>query len=106
MRQQKRGKPDVAGEALWRFSLALYARAGVARALIALQDRAGCDINIVLFALWLGTGRGHRLDRAELAPAEAVIAPSGPHIPGPVRRRRPRLRAGPAPDLPGAAPRA
>jgi uncharacterized protein (TIGR02444 family) len=99
MRQQKRGKPDVAGEALWRFSLALYARAGVAGALIALQDRAGCDINIVLFALWLGTARGHRLDRAELAAAEAVIAPIGRDIVGPVRRLRRRLRTEPAADL-------
>ena len=28
-------------EALWRFSLAFYARPGVSEALIALQDRAG-----------------------------------------------------------------
>ena len=41
-------------EALWRFSLAFYARPGVAEALIALQDRAGLDVNLMLFALWLG----------------------------------------------------
>jgi uncharacterized protein (TIGR02444 family) len=41
-------------EAFWRFSLAFYERPGVADALIALQDREGFDVNLVLFALWLG----------------------------------------------------
>ena len=35
-------------DSLWRFSLALYARAGVAQALIALQDAHGFDINLIL----------------------------------------------------------
>src|SRR5262245_18798051 len=38
--------------ALWRFSVALYARPGVANALIGLQDRLGLDVNLVLFCLW------------------------------------------------------
>jgi uncharacterized protein (TIGR02444 family) len=41
-------------EAFWCFSLAFYERPGVADALIALQDRDGFDVNLVLFALWLG----------------------------------------------------
>jgi uncharacterized protein (TIGR02444 family) len=99
MRQQKPGKPDVSGEALWRFSLALYARPGVAEALIALQDRAGCDVNLVLFALWLGAGRGHCLDRGELAAAATAIAPIGRDIVAPVRQLRRRLKTAPAADL-------
>lgn len=47
----------------WRFSVAFYARPGVAEACLALQDRAGADVNLVLLALWLGA-RGHRLDGA------------------------------------------
>jgi uncharacterized protein (TIGR02444 family) len=99
MQQQKAGKPDVAGEALWRFSLALYARPGVAEALIALQDRAGCDVNLVLFALWLGAARGHRVDPAELAAAGTAAAPIGRDIVGPVRQLRRRLKTAPATDL-------
>ena len=99
MRQQRVGKPDVSGEALWRFSLALYARPGVAEGLTALQDRAGCDVNLVLFALWLGAARGHRLDPAELAAAGTAIASIGRDIVGPVRQLRRRLRAEPAADL-------
>ncbi|HKS89918.1 MAG TPA: TIGR02444 family protein, partial [Stellaceae bacterium] len=62
-----------AGEAFWRFSLALYARPGVAEALIALQDRAGRDVNLMLFALWFGAVRGRRLDAARLAAAAAGL---------------------------------
>jgi uncharacterized protein (TIGR02444 family) len=99
MEQQKAGKPDVSGEALWRFSLALYARPGVAEALIALQDRAGCDVNLVLFALWRGAARGHRLDGAEFAAAETAIASIGRDIVAPLRQLRRRLKTAPAADL-------
>jgi uncharacterized protein (TIGR02444 family) len=99
MQQQIHRKPDVAGEALWRFSLALYTRPGVAEALIALQDRAGCDVNLLLFALWCGAAHGHRLDRAELAVAEAAIAPVARDIVGPVRQLRRDLKTAPAADL-------
>ena len=63
------------GEALWRFSLALYARPGIAEALLRLHDRAGHDINLMLFCLWLGAVEGRRLDPPGLAAAEAVIRP-------------------------------
>jgi len=99
MGQQRHGKPDASGEAFWRFSLALYARPGVAEALIALQDRAGCDVNLVLFALWRGAARGHRLDRGELAAAETAAAPIGRDIVAPIRQLRRRLKAEPAADL-------
>ena len=54
------GEPSD-NEALWRFSLAFYARPGVSEALIGLQDRAGLDVNLVLFALWLGVSGRSRL---------------------------------------------
>ena len=54
--------PEVLPDsAFWRFSLAFYARPGVAAACLALQDRHRADVNLVLLALWLGT-RGHRLE--------------------------------------------
>src|SRR6202007_2858796 len=71
---------EVAGEpaveaALWRFSLGFYSRPGVSAALIALQDRAGRDVNLTLFALWLGaSGRGQLTDE-ELEIADRMVRP-------------------------------
>jgi uncharacterized protein (TIGR02444 family) len=93
MRQQKHGKPSVSGEALWRFSLAFYGRPGVAETLIALQDRAGCDVNVILFALWRGLAHEHRLEHAELMAAEATVAPLRRDIIEPLRRMRRGLKA-------------
>jgi uncharacterized protein (TIGR02444 family) len=43
---------------LWRFALALYARPGVAPALIGLQDRLGLDVDVALYCAWCArTGR-------------------------------------------------
>ena len=68
---------DAAGAAFWRFSLALYARPGVAGALIALQDRAGLDVNLILFGLWVGARHGVELESAGFAAAaEAVAEPN------------------------------
>jgi uncharacterized protein (TIGR02444 family) len=96
-RRIDRGAPT--GEAFWRFSLALYARPGVADALLAIQDRAGRDVNVILFGLWLGASQGRRLDIAELAAAAAVIAPLDAAAVAPLRRLRRRLKAAADPDL-------
>jgi uncharacterized protein (TIGR02444 family) len=92
------GNHRAVGEALWRFSLALYARPGVARALVALQDRAGSDVNLVLFGLWLGAVRGRRIDAAALASAVAAIAPLNAVV-GELRALRRRLKEAAASDL-------
>jgi uncharacterized protein (TIGR02444 family) len=65
------------GEALclWRFSCAFYAQPGVSEALIALQDRAGLDVNLILFALWQGACGRRRLSHAELIAAERSAGP-------------------------------
>jgi len=90
---------EAAGEALWRFSLALYARPGVAAALIAIQDRAGGDVNLILFGLWLGATRGRLLGAAELAAAEAAIAPINESGVAPLRRLRRQLKPAGDPAL-------
>ena len=60
--------PDESAENdLWRFSQDFYRLPGVASALIALQDRAGLDVNLMLFALWLGVTGRSPLDHAGLA---------------------------------------
>lgn len=71
---------------------------GVADALIALQDRAGRDVNLMLYALWLGV-RGVRLDDAALAAAEAAIAAINAAAVAPLRRMRRRLCGSDDPHL-------
>jgi uncharacterized protein (TIGR02444 family) len=93
MRQQKNGKSSLSGEAFWRFSLAFYARPGMADALIGLQDRAGLDVNLMLFALWRGALHGQRLHASEMRAAEAAIAPLRREIVAPLRALRRRLNA-------------
>jgi uncharacterized protein (TIGR02444 family) len=66
--------PDPATE-FWHFSLALYAEKDVASACLALQDGHGIDVNLMLYACWLGlSGRG-RLTAAALAAANAAVVP-------------------------------
>ena len=90
---------DTAAEGFWRFSLLVYARPGVADALIRLQDRDGYNINIILFGLWLGLCEGMRLDAAGLARAKAAIAGIDRDVVSPLRRLRRELRADPDPDI-------
>jgi uncharacterized protein (TIGR02444 family) len=93
MRQQKNGKSSLSGEAFWRFSLAFYARPGMADALIALQDRAGLDVNLMLFTMWRGALHGQRLRASEMQAVEAAIAPLRREIVAPLRALRRRLNA-------------
>jgi uncharacterized protein (TIGR02444 family) len=84
----------IAGAArgLWEFSLDFYARPGVSAALIELQDRAGLDVNLILFALWHGlSGRGP-LDDERLAVAGQAVSPIQTEIAMPLRALRRRLR--------------
>jgi uncharacterized protein (TIGR02444 family) len=81
-----------AGEALWRFSLAFYARPGVSAALIALQDHHGLDVNLILFALWLGLSGRAKLDREALVSADRAIRGLRVEIIEPLRTMRRRLK--------------
>ena len=80
------------GVAFWRFSLVFYSRPGVAEALLRLQDRDGCDVNLILLALWCGAVLRRRLDAADLASAEAAAAPLRDVVVGPVRELRRSLK--------------
>jgi uncharacterized protein (TIGR02444 family) len=89
---------DAAAE-LWEFSLDFYARPGVSTALIELQDRAGLDVNLILFALWHGlSGRG-RLDDERLAVADQAARAIQTEIVMPLRALRRRLRTDPDADI-------
>ena len=91
----------LGGEALWRFSLALYTRPGVADAVIALQDRAGLDVNLALFGLWLGASQGHVLTADEMVDAKAAVAPIAAAALAPLRQLRRQLKAAADVDLQG-----
>jgi uncharacterized protein (TIGR02444 family) len=86
-------------EGFWRFSLMMYARPGVADALIRLQDQAGYNVNLILFGLWLGLCEGMRLDAASLARANAAILGIDRDVVTPLRRLRRALRSDPASDI-------
>jgi uncharacterized protein (TIGR02444 family) len=58
------------GAAFWAWSLQTYDRPGVAAACLALQDRHGADVNLVLLACWLAS-QGRRLDPVAAAAALA-----------------------------------
>ena len=42
----------------WNFSVHTYGKPGVADACLALQDRHGLDVNVLLFCCWYGYTRG------------------------------------------------
>jgi uncharacterized protein (TIGR02444 family) len=90
---------DRAAEAFWRFSLMVYARPGVAEALIGLQDRAGHNVNLVLFGLWLAVCERRGLDAAALARARAAIAGLDGEVVRPLRRLRQALKGNPDGDV-------
>jgi uncharacterized protein (TIGR02444 family) len=45
---------DFLPHPFWNFSLELYGGEGVAEACLDLQERRGCDVNVLLFCCWLG----------------------------------------------------
>jgi uncharacterized protein (TIGR02444 family) len=89
----------AAGDEFWDFSLRFYAAPEVAAALLALQDEGGRDVNLVLFALWLGAAGRGRLDVRALAQAERLARRLTRRIVAPLRALRRRLKEEKAADL-------
>lgn len=58
----------------WDFSLATYARPGVPDACLTLQDGAGVDVNVLLFALFLGRS-GRKLGPSDVRKIAQAIEP-------------------------------
>lgn len=61
---------------LWTFSLQHYAKAGVKRACLALQDSAGLDVNVALACLWQERRGGAPLSEEDMNSLLASIAPA------------------------------
>ncbi|HEX6143652.1 MAG TPA: TIGR02444 family protein [Geminicoccaceae bacterium] len=90
---------------LWTFSLRVYGDEEVESACLALQDRHGLDVNLILLACWLGR-RGVALDPRRLADLERAVAPWRDEVIRPLRGVRRALKArlqGPLPGGPATA---
>ena len=96
-------EPDGVGE-FWRSSLELYAREGMSRALLALQDRRGADVNLLLYCCWMALSGQGRLSASDLRRADAAIAGWRDDVTLPLRELRRRIKGSPERwALPGAS---
>jgi uncharacterized protein (TIGR02444 family) len=88
---------DAAAE-FWRFSLAIYARPGVAPACLILQDQYDRDVNVMLYGCWLGvSGRG-KLSHSDLETADQAVAPWRQTVVENFRAARRAIKVAQAPD--------
>ena len=77
----------------WRFSLRFYARPEVAAACLELQDKAGVDVNLMLFLLFLAEEK-RAVTKDEVARLDARIASWRAQVVIPLRDLRRRLKGG------------
>lgn len=75
----------------WIYSLATYGQENVAAECLALQDRFGLDINLILLCCWLGS-LGTVLDRAEADQACALAREWAVPVITPLRTVRRHLK--------------
>ena len=73
---------------LWAFSLAVYGGDGVTDECLGLQERLGLDVNILLFAAFIGAVEGVRLESQDITAASAVVAHWQSEIVRPLRQVR------------------
>jgi uncharacterized protein (TIGR02444 family) len=78
---------------LWKFSLAVYSAPGVSAACLELQERRGADVNLLLYAAYVGASGGGRLGPAELAACRAAVAPWSEAVVQRLRQVRRTLKA-------------
>lgn len=76
----------------WRFSLRFYSQPGVPAACLDLQDRAGWDVNLLLFALWAGSDCAASLSLVELDRIDGEIAHWRAEVVRPLRQIRRRVK--------------
>src|SRR5712691_2284935 len=58
----------------WAFSLAVYGRDGVEDECLKLQELLKLDVNLLLFAAFVGAAEGVQLEREDIAVANTAIA--------------------------------
>ena len=62
----------ITGDDFWNFSLAVYRQPGVSEECLALQERLGADVNLVLLCAYLGAKRHGLLDEGDIDAAAAA----------------------------------
>ncbi|MCB1969579.1 MAG: TIGR02444 family protein [Geminicoccaceae bacterium] len=77
---------------LWPFVITFYGKPGIARGLIALQDRHGLDVDLLLWGLWVGHECHHRLDDAQRRTARARVGSWQTRVMRPLREARRHIR--------------
>ncbi len=97
------GRDQDSGNPFWDFSLSVYDRSDVAAACLALQDRRGVDVNMMLCCAWAG-GRGQTLSAADLARLITVARPWQTEVVAPLRAVRRHLKAAAPEFAPESAP--
>lgn len=83
---------DFLPHPFWNFSLELYAGEGVAEACLDLQDRRGCDVNVLLFCCWLGASGRPTLTAERLRTILAASEGWQSDVVKPLRAMRRRLK--------------
>ena len=78
----------------WDFSIRVYAESGVAEACLALQERQGADINVVLYCLWIAQQGFGRLSRSQMREFLDRVAAWRDDVIVPLRMLRNRLKEG------------
>lgn len=78
-------EPEAEATEFWEFSLVAYARPGVADACLSLQDRHGCEVNLLFLCLWLASLRCWALRQEDLRGAQQSAAAPTEHLVRPVR---------------------
>lgn len=91
---------DFPDHPFWDFSLDVYGRDGVAPACLALQERHGADVNVVMLCLWLGRAGHPPLEADTLADLTDRVADWHEEVVRGLRyiRRRLKEALGPVPD--------
>lgn len=82
---------------LWEFALDFYRREGVADACLELQDVAGVDVNILIYALWRVLARQEDVDPSDIERADALVSDWRRDVVLPLRALRRGLKIGPSP---------
>ena len=77
---------------LWAFALAVYGGDGVADECLDLQERLGLDVNILLFAAFIGAVEAVQLESQDITAASAVVAHWQSEIVRPLRQVRRALK--------------
>jgi uncharacterized protein (TIGR02444 family) len=76
----------------WQFSLHVYRTPGVAEECLEVQDRFGIDVNVVLYAAWLGAVRGIALEAADVGRIDEAVMVWSTEVVKQLRAVRRRLK--------------